>query len=78
MNPIGNPISELNELVQKLYGVNILTKVLSVTGPAHCPTVTAKVILPYDLGEFVAEGKSQKEAKIKAAQMAIDKVNEVK
>ncbi|MFV0311484.1 MAG: putative dsRNA-binding protein [Dysgonomonas sp.] len=76
MEAIRNAVSELNELVQRMYGENIQTKVLSVSGEAHCPTVAVRITLPCDLGAFDAEGKSQKEARIKAAQMAIDKLNE--
>lgn len=74
MEATNNPVTALNELIQKNYGVGIQTKVISVVGDSHRPTVTVKISLPCGLGEFIGSGCSQKEARIQAAIMALDKL----
>ena len=69
----GNPIIQLGELVQKLYGENIETEVLSVLGDAHCPLVTVRITLPD--GEYeTASAGNQKVAKKIAAKKLLDRL----
>lgn len=65
-----NPISELNELMQKRYGESIKTKVLEKEGLDHIPTIKIAIYLPN--GEtFTASATNKKLAKQKAAQEAL-------
>ena len=36
----------LSEKVQKYFQSNIITNVIDKTGPAHCPIITVKILLP--------------------------------
>ena len=64
-----NPVSELNELMQKKYGKSIQTRIVSVEGEDHCPIVEAEVELPN--GEkYRASGSNGKKAKVTAARNA--------
>jgi len=65
-----NPIVELAELVQRQYGKNIETRVTGKTGADHCPTITVEIELPNGL-IIEASGKNKKEAKQKAAEIAL-------
>lgn len=65
-----NPISELNELVQKLYGKSIKTKVLSKDGADHIPTVKVEISLPNGQ-TFTASGANKRLAKQKASEEAL-------
>ena len=67
-----NPIIRLGELVQRRYGRNIETEVLSVMGADHCPLVTVKITLPN--GEYeTASAGNQKVAKQIAAKKLLKK-----
>ena len=65
-----NPIIELAELVQRQYGKNIETRVTGKTGADHCPIITVEIELPNGL-IIEASGKNKKEAKQKAAEIAL-------
>ena len=68
-----NPIIRLGELVQKLYGENIETEVLSVLGDDHCPLVTVRITLPD--GEYeTASAGNKKVAKKIAAKKLLDRL----
>jgi len=69
-----NIITELSELMQRMYGKNIETRVINKQGPDHCPVITVKIILPNGK-VYEASGKNKKEAKQKAAQNALDNFN---
>lgn len=67
---MNNPISELNELVQKQFGESIKTKILSKEGADHTPTIKVAIYLPN--GQmFTASGANKREAKQRAAQEAL-------
>lgn len=68
-----NPIIRLGELVQKLYGENIETEVLSVLGDDHCPLVTVRITLPDGDYETASAG-NQKVAKKIAAKKLLDRL----
>ena len=71
--PNDNPIIRLGELVQKMYGENIETEVLSVLGDDHCPLVTVRITLPD--GEYeIASAGNQKVAKKIAAKKLLDRL----
>ena len=65
-----NIVSLLGELCQKRFGLNIETRVVSVTGPPHTPTVLIEIKLPNDK-VYKATGSNKKEAKQRAASMAL-------
>jgi dsRNA-specific ribonuclease len=65
-----NPIIELAEFVQYKYGANIETRVTNKTGADHCPIITVEIELPNGL-IIEASGKNKKEAKQKAAEIAL-------
>ena len=69
----GNPIIQLGELVQKIYGENIETEVLSVLGDDHCPLVTVRITLPDGDYETASAG-NQKVAKKIAAKKLLDRL----
>ena len=69
-----NPITELAELMQKVHGENIETRVIAKRGPDHSPTITVEIALPTG-DTFTAEGGNQKEAKQKAALEALKQLN---
>ena len=68
-----NPIIRLGELVQKIYGENIETEVLSVLGDDHCPLVTVKITLPNGDYETASAG-NKKVAKKIAAKKLLDRI----
>lgn len=70
--PNENPIIRLGELVQKIYGENIETEVLSVLGDDHCPLVTVRITLPSGDHETASAG-NQKVAKQIAAKKLLKK-----
>lgn len=71
--PNENPIIRLGELVQKIYGENIETEVLSVLGDDHCPLVTVRITLPD--GEYeTASAGNKKVAKKIAAKKLLDRI----
>ena len=71
--PNDNPIIRLGELVQKMYGENIETEVLSVLGDDHCPLVTVRITLPD--GEYeTASAGNKKVAKKIAAKKLLDRL----
>ncbi|MDR0692554.1 MAG: hypothetical protein LBF69_05910 [Prevotellaceae bacterium] len=61
-----NPVSELNELVQKKYGQSIKTEIIS-----YSPDIAVDVILP-DGSAFTGYGENQKIARIDAAIKALE------
>jgi len=69
-----NPIVELAELVQRLYGANIETRVTGKTGADHMPTVNIEIELP-DGRVFEASGTNKRNAKQKAAECALNFLN---
>ena len=69
-----NIITELSELMQRMYGKNIETRVINKEGADHCPVITVEIQLPNDR-VYKASGKNKKEAKQKAAQKAFDHFN---
>ena len=71
--PNENPIIRLGELVQKIYGENIETEVLSVLGDDHCPLVTVRITLPNGDYETASAG-NQKVAKKIAAKKLLDRI----
>ena len=71
--PNENPIIRLGELVQKIYGENIETEVLSVLGDDHCPLVTVRITLPN--GDYeTASASNQKVAKKIAAKRLLERL----
>lgn len=71
---MNNPIVELSEFCQKLFGANIETEVLGKTGADHMPTVTVRITLPNGQ-QFEASGNNKKIAKQEAAKNAINALN---
>jgi dsRNA-specific ribonuclease len=65
-----NPIIELAEFVQYKYGANIETRVINKSGADHCPVITVEIEMPNGL-IITASGKNKKEAKQKAAEIAL-------
>lgn len=69
-----NPIIELGLAMQKIYGGNIITEIVSVVGPSHNPIVTAMITLPdSNKTVYVGTGKNQREARQNAAKEALSK-----
>ena len=69
-----NPIIELGLAMQKIYGSNIITEIVSVIGPSHNPIVTARITLPdSNKTVYVGTGKNQREARQNAAKEALSK-----
>ena len=69
-----NPIIELGLAMQKIYGSNIITEIVSVVGPSHNPVVTARITLPdSNKTVYVGTGKNQREARQNAAKEALSK-----
>lgn len=66
-----NSIITLSELVQKHFGENIETSVVSKRGPDHCPTITVRIQLP-DGETLFADGANKRIAKQKAAEGALE------
>ena len=71
--PNDNPIIRLGELVQKEFGENIETEVLSVLGADHCPLVTVRITLPNGDYETASAG-NQKVAKKIAAKRLLERL----
>ena len=69
-----NPIIELAEIVQRVHGKNIETRVLGKTGPDHMPTVRVEIKLP-DGRTFKSSGANKRVAKQKAAEIALSEIN---
>lgn len=68
-----NPIVELAEKVQSVYGESIITRVMDKQGPDHMPEITVEIELP--TGEiFVATGMNKKLAKQEAAIQALNSI----
>ena len=66
-----NPIVELAEYCQKMFGGNIITKNLGQIGPDHAPTIKVSITLPSGK-VFEACGSSKAAAKVKAAREALE------
>ena len=71
--PNENPIIRLGELVQREFGENIETEVLSVLGDDHCPLVTVRITLPNGDYETASAG-NQKVAKKIAAKRLLERL----
>ena len=71
--PNENPIIRLGELVQREFGENIETEVLSVLGADHCPLVTVRITLPNGDYETASAG-NQKVAKKIAAKRLLERL----
>jgi len=66
-----NPITELAEKIQSIYGANIQTRVISKTGADHNPTITIEIELPNgDI--YKASGSNKRIAKRLAAEKALE------
>ena len=66
-----NPIVLLGEKCQKIFGKSMVTRVVDKVGEDHCPIISIEIELPN--GEiFSASGINQKEAKQKAAKIALE------
>ncbi len=68
-----NPIVLLSEKCQKMYGENIVTEVIGKTGMDHCPVIEVAIYLPNGR-EYRAKGSNKKEAKQKAASIALQEL----
>ena len=69
-----NPIIELAEKMQRIFGQNIETEVLTKEGQDHCPTVTVAIHLPNGK-VYEASGSNKRIAKRKAAENALADFN---
>jgi len=70
LNNMENPVIILAEKCQKIFKESIETRVVSKTGPDHCPVISVEIELPN--GKiFKASGINQKEAKQAAAVEAL-------
>ncbi|MDR1652889.1 MAG: hypothetical protein LBS01_04455 [Prevotellaceae bacterium] len=65
-----NPIIELAEKCQSIWGKPIITEVTGKTGQDHCPIISVKIMLPNGR-IFVSSAGNQKAAKAKAATNAL-------
>ena len=65
-----NPIVQLSEFVQKRFGENIETRLVSKKGADHEPTITAEIELP-DGKKYSGTGLNKREAKQSAAKAAL-------
>ena len=70
LEEMGNPIIDLAETVQGVYGESIITRVTGKTGPDHNPIVSVEIELP-DGRIFSAQGINQRMAKQDAAKKAL-------
>lgn len=66
-----NPIVQLAETVQKLYGANIQTAIMDQRGPDHNPIIEVRITLPNG-NEYYADGANQRIAKQLAAEFALE------
>lgn len=67
-----NAVSRLGELVQKRYGKNIITRVISIEGEDHCPEVTVEVEIPnQDQSCYQGKGSNKRNAAVQAAEYAL-------
>ena len=68
-----NPIVELAETIQKLYGQNLEFTTPIKDGPDHCPKVTVSLLLPN--GEkYTASGSNQRIARQECAKQALKEI----
>lgn len=65
-----NPIVELSVFCQKTFKKSIITNVIKIEGPDHCPVITVQILLP-DGRIFYGEGSNKKNAKQQAATLAL-------
>lgn len=70
MGTTTNPIVELSLKIQKMYGENIITEMVSQEGPDHCPTITMLISLPNG-DSYTGVGNNKKEASKDAARKAL-------
>lgn len=68
-----NPIVELAETIQKLYGQNLEFTSPIKDGPDHCPTVTVSLLLPNGK-KYTASGSNQKIARQECAKQALKEI----
>jgi hypothetical protein len=69
-----NPMTELSEEIQSMYGKPIQIEVTGKTGPDHDPLISVRITLP-DNSIFEATGKNKKIAKRQAAELALESLN---
>ncbi len=70
LNTIENPIVELAEKAQKMYGSNIEAKIVGKCGDNCCPIIEVEIELPNG-NTYRAKGTNQKIAKRNAAEKAL-------
>lgn len=70
MGTTTNPVIELSLKIQKMYGKNIITEMISQEGPDHCPTITMRVSLPNG-DSYTGSGENKKEGSKAAARKAL-------
>lgn len=68
-----NPIVELTESIQELYGQNIEFTAPIKDGPDHCPTVTVSLLLPNGK-RYTASGSNQRLARQECARKALQEL----
>ena len=68
-----NPIVELAENIQKLYGQNLEFTTPIKDGPDHCPIVTVSLLLPNGK-KYTASGSNQKIARQECAKQALKEI----
>lgn len=66
-----NPIVELSERIQKIFGENITSEVIEKSGPDHCPTVKVRITLPNGISATDC-GSNQRIARQKAAEQLLE------
>lgn len=64
----------LGRWIQHQYRKNIKTQIVNKKGPDNAPTFTVKLILPKNIGEYVAIGSSKQEAVNKASEQALNQL----
>lgn len=69
--PTQNPVSKLGEIIQKMYGKNIETHVVSKTGPDHNPKLEVEVLLPNGK-KYNGISSNRKKAACVAAEKALE------
>lgn len=67
---MSNPIVELSEIIQRMYGENLEFSKPIKEGADHCPRITVTLTLPNGK-EFTATSTNQKLARQAAAKIAL-------
>lgn len=68
-----NPIVELSEKIQKIFGENITSEVIEKSGPDHCPIVRVRITLPNGISATDC-GSNQRIARQKAAKQLLETI----